>query len=154
MPDLSFSGNFNGYLDEEKANEWVISHIAWIKLYTLPLMTLGSYVAFRKYEYNFIEHLVINAFLSGQLITIRILMFPLMYIFYSSPILNIDIILYAENIICFIYVILTLFQFFKTIPRFKAIILSLSSFGIYYTLLRFSYVGIWLLFTYLSKHHI
>ena len=153
MPDLSFSGTFNGYLDIEKSNEWVISHIAWIKLYTLPLMALGSYIAFRKYGYNFIEHLVINAFLSGQLITIRILLFPLMYVFYYSPTLNIDIVLIAENIICFIYVILTLFQFFKSVPRLKAIVLSLSSFGIYYTLLKFSYGGMWLLFTYLSNKH-
>ena len=154
MQDLMFhEGTFNGYIDVEKANEWVISHVAWIKLYKLPLMALGSYIAFRKYGYNYVEHLVINAFLSGQILILYILMFPLNYFFYFFPTLDVDILTNIESFICVIFIVLTYMQFFKTISRFKALILSLSSFGMYYTLMKFSYAGMWLLFTYLSKQH-
>ena len=116
-------------------------------------MALGSYIAFRKCGYNFVEHLVINAFLSGQLIIIRILMFPLMYVFYYSPTLDKDILTIIENSISVLFLGLTYIQFFRTVSLFRAITKSMSAFGIYYTLLKFSYGGMWLLFTYLSNKH-
>jgi len=57
--------------------EWVNSHGAIMALLVVPIYALASYLAYRKEKYNFVEHLVLNAYTSSLRLFITILLFPL-----------------------------------------------------------------------------
>lgn len=46
----------------------------------LPLISLCSWLAFRKWGYNYVENIVINSFASGLRLLITIMMFPLQFL--------------------------------------------------------------------------
>ena len=45
---------------------WIANNHAYSTVLFLPFFSLASFIAFKKYPYNFFEHFVINAYLSGQ----------------------------------------------------------------------------------------
>jgi hypothetical protein len=57
--------------------EWVNSHGAIMALLIIPIYSLASYLAYRKEKYNFVEHLVLNAYTSSLRLFITIILFPL-----------------------------------------------------------------------------
>ncbi len=61
-------------------SDWVSGHYSIVSLFLLPVFTLGTFLSFRKKGYNFIEHLVLNAFLTGQRLVVNILLFPFYYL--------------------------------------------------------------------------
>jgi len=61
------------------AATFIESHFAILQLLQLPFYAAASWLAFRKIGYNYMEHLVINAFIRGQAIVISILFLPLVY---------------------------------------------------------------------------
>jgi hypothetical protein len=61
-------------------SELVSDHYDILSLILLPVFALGTFLAFRKKGYNFIEHLVLNAFLTGQRLVLRIVLFPFYYV--------------------------------------------------------------------------
>ncbi|MBN9296282.1 MAG: DUF3667 domain-containing protein [Filimonas sp.] len=72
----------------EKVNDWVVTHYAIVELINLPVYSLATWLAFRKWNYNYIEHVVLNAFVTGQRIILNLLMLPLLYYFNGSPKVN------------------------------------------------------------------
>lgn len=66
-------------LNAAKANDWITNHFAWITLSTIPFYALVTFIVFKTEKYNFIEHLVLNAYLSAQRLSIHIILFPLTY---------------------------------------------------------------------------
>ncbi|MEP6748925.1 MAG: DUF3667 domain-containing protein [Bacteroidota bacterium] len=113
----------------EKINEWIGAHYSWATLLTLPFYTTGSFLAFKKQEYNFTEHLVLNTFLAGQRIILHIVAFPLVYHYTGSPSFET-----ARGILGFLDFILLgwgYIQFFNKLPKIKAILLTVLSFFIF-----------------------
>jgi|TARA_B110000211_G_C13905292_1_gene475876 hypothetical protein len=45
---------------------WLSNNFNYSSLFLLPFFSLASYISFRKEEYNFFEHLVLNCYLTGQ----------------------------------------------------------------------------------------
>jgi len=65
----------------EILNDWIKTHYALATLIQLPLIAYVSYLIFKKYGDNYAEQLVINTYLSGQRIIVRLALLPLFYFF-------------------------------------------------------------------------
>ncbi len=107
-------------------SEWLSQHYAVFALIQIPIFSIGTYFAFRKVRYNFIEHLVINAFLTSQRLIVHILAFPLFYVFNETPQLRTiaritDLISYG----LIFWSLFELFNRFNIIQRILRIALSL-----------------------------
>ncbi|HEU0137879.1 MAG TPA: DUF3667 domain-containing protein [Flavobacterium sp.] len=64
--------------------EWMRNNYSFVEIALLPLIAFTSWLAFRKWKYNFIEHLILNAFIAAQRLIITLMFYPLMLIF-DSP---------------------------------------------------------------------
>ncbi len=63
---------------------WVTSHYALVEILLIPIYSLCSWLAFKKWGYNYIENIIINCFASGQRLIYGILVFPISYLTFSS----------------------------------------------------------------------
>ena len=86
--NFEMAGNgekFNqGKVTFDKMIEWTSQHYSVLALLQIPIFSIGTYFCFKKIGYNYIEHLVINAFVAGQKLIIHIVSLPLYY-FFSKP---------------------------------------------------------------------
>lgn len=104
--------------------DWVANNHAYTTLILLPFFSLASYLAFNKFDHNYFEHLVINAFITGQQMLIY-LVFTLIfmgikednYLTQGAPLL-----------LGFTYNILVFFKLFDKATFFKRIISLLSTY--------------------------
>lgn len=98
--------------------EWTGNHYALSTLILLPFVSICSYLAFKKAKFNFVEHLVLNTYLSGQAILFKILLFPLFFVpFFKSNYLLTD---FFSGLLTFIYTAWGFFQFFNMIkPEYR-----------------------------------
>jgi len=71
--DGFLSGWSNGVeaddLNEQKVNStlsWFAENFAYTSLLLLPVFSLASYLSFYKFKVNYLEHIVINAYISGS----------------------------------------------------------------------------------------
>ena len=99
-------------------SEFIESHFALLQLSLLPFYSAASWLAFRKSGYNYIEHLVINAFLRGQAFIIAILLLPFIYFGVITGELSATIFTILQ-IVCLYW---TFFQLFNTLPKLKVIL--------------------------------
>lgn len=67
-------------LDIQAINEWISHHDAIMSLIVIPFYAVGSYVAYRKQGLNFVEHLVVNAYLSSLRIAISLVSLPFLFL--------------------------------------------------------------------------
>ncbi len=61
--------------------DWIAAHYALATLFTIPLISIASFLAFRKTGHNLVEHLVLNGFIAGQKLILQFIFFPLLYIY-------------------------------------------------------------------------
>jgi hypothetical protein len=85
-----FAAGFNGEpgelkIDIQALNEFKNNNFELVELFYLPLYAFASYLVFKKYKYNYVEHLVLNAFLTAQKLIITLLLFPFFYIYNNVP---------------------------------------------------------------------
>jgi hypothetical protein len=128
-----------------QVSEWVSSHYALVSLLLLPVYTLGTFFSFRKKGYNFIEHLVLNAFLTSQRLVLRIVLFPFFNLLNGTD--ELDFFSGIVNTVIFILTFWTFVQFFNATKKstvFWRTVLSFTISGTLYLLLAF--VGMVLLF--------
>lgn len=90
--------------------DFIDSHFALLQLLLLPFYAAASWLAFRKSGYNYIEHLVINAFLRGQAFIIAIALLPFIYFGIITGEVSSSIYTVLQ-IVCLFW---TFFQFFNT----------------------------------------
>ena len=70
--DDAITGFMNGALDTDseaeipKMAKWFAKNYAYTTLLLLPVFSLASYLSFLKFGKNFLEHLIINSFITGQ----------------------------------------------------------------------------------------
>jgi hypothetical protein len=129
VSEFNVSGTPDAKDTIEKINEWVVNHFSLITLLTLPFYTVGSFLAFKKQGYNFVEHLVLNAFLAGQRLVFHIAAFPVIYFYSATP--GIAVIKQLINLVDFILIAWGYATFFNKLPKLTAILLTLLSFIIF-----------------------
>ena len=117
-------------MDYEKVNEWLATHFAWTTLATIPFYTIGTCIAFRKQGYNFAEYFVLNAFKGTQRLFVHIALFPLLYCFNGT--VHIAKIMSVFYLIDLLLILWTNIQFFNTLSKTKAFLLSLLSHIIFF----------------------
>lgn len=129
LTDIKITGVGNNEINAQQIKNWIDSHYAWVTLATLPVYALASFLAFRKQAYNFMEHLVLNAFLAGQRLLLHIAVFPISYLLNSTANLKSfsDFLSLADLILMgWAYS-----QFFNKLSKKKAIGLTLLSYFIF-----------------------
>lgn len=118
--------------------EWTVTHYALFVLLSLPIYSLGTYLLFKKQKYNFIEHLVINAFVAGQKLFIGLVFFSLIYIYNETPTLStINSLLGILSFILFVWTFCQLFNNLSRINIFFRIILCYVIFMVVMMLILF-----------------
>lgn len=73
-----------GPVDMGKLVTWMRSHYSLAEIIYLPLITLSSWLAFKGWGYNFIEHLVLNAYIASLRLLVSMLFYPFMLLFDSA----------------------------------------------------------------------
>ena len=111
-----------------RINEFMGSHYALISVLNIPFLALGSFLGFKKQGYTYVEHLVLNTYLSALRLFFSILTIPFLIYLNNTPYLSIfsDFSDYTEVII----LIWGYVQFFNRVPKLKSIPLSLLSYVI------------------------
>jgi hypothetical protein len=142
--EITVSGTPDATDTVEKVNEWVATHFSWFTLLTLPFYAVSSFLAFKKQGYNFVEHLVLNAFLAGQRLILHLAAFPLIHLFNGTP--GFTVAKSIVNLLDFILLGWGYVTFFNKIPKLTAILLTLLSFIIFgFTVLIFSLLITWII---------
>jgi hypothetical protein len=59
--------------------QWMIDHYALFNILLIPIFAFCSWLSFKKYGYNYIENIVINCFISAQLLIYTIVLTPIKY---------------------------------------------------------------------------
>ncbi|RYE18992.1 MAG: DUF3667 domain-containing protein, partial [Sphingobacteriales bacterium] len=99
-----------------KSNELMAANYSIAELILIPFFSLGSFIVFKKSGYNYVQHLVINLFLSAQRLVVTILLFPVTYIYSNSSKGTGTIIGLLAAAILFMW---TFIQLFNHQPKFK-----------------------------------
>lgn len=131
-------------------SEWVSGHYALVSLLLVPVFSFGTFVSFRKKGYNFIEHVVLNAFLTSQRLALRIALFPFYNMLNGTN--ELKPFSGTVNTVIFVLTFWTLVQFFSTTKKltvFWRTVLSFIISGTLYLILAFG--GMLILFSRLSK---
>lgn len=118
-----FSNKENTLLNYEKLNEWIAHHFSIITLLLLPILSLSSYLLFKKQGYNYTEHLILNSFYSSQKLFLRILTLPL-FIFVKNP-ETVLLIIRGMMILDILLMFWSYGQFFNKLPKSKVFMLSI-----------------------------
>ncbi|THD31409.1 DUF3667 domain-containing protein [uncultured Flavobacterium sp.] len=106
--------------------DWITAHYALATLFTIPLLSIASFLAFRKTGYNLVEHLVLNGFIAGQKLMLQFIFFPLLYIYSGT-----QTILLLSVISVFIDILLAFWtynQFFDTQSTIKNILKTILTY--------------------------
>lgn len=129
-----------------KIIHWLFGHYALFELTLIPLLSIWSWLSFKKYGYNYIENIIINCFASAQRLIIGIAAAPILllvdskYTMIVATYLSIPIYLatiwlylqlYKKHAIGDVIVRLLLFGFLAMITFFIVLILGLFCY-IYY----------------------
>lgn len=113
----------------EKINHWLASHFSWAILLTLPFYAIGSFIAFRKQKNNFVEHLVLNAYVAGQKLLMHIVVIPILYFSGGTVIFKVASAMLA--MFDLFLMIWTYMQFFNAVSPTKRFLLCLLSYLIF-----------------------
>lgn len=124
---IAFINAFNS------ASDWIAEHYAVATILQLPVFSICTFLIFRKAKYNFIEHLVLNCFLTGQKQFFHIVLFPLIYFYTATP--TIRPIISFENLADMALTIWVFVQFFNTQKKWKTFWQTLLSQLLYLLLL-------------------
>ena len=142
--NIQISGSGAEYAHAKKTVDhiidWVIEHYALVTLIQLPAFAFGTYIGFKKAGYNFVEHLVINSFLTAQRLLLRLITFPIFYYYNNTTALRM-----ASNVIDFMgYTLMawSLFQLFNNLRNGQRIWRILLSLAISFSMLFVALLGI------------
>lgn len=107
---------------------WIRNHYAYSNLMILPVLSLASFLAFKKRGYNYFEHLILNTFLAGQRTVFFLLFLPIFYFFKGSS--SSDTIELIKNIFNSILIFWTFNQFFHSNKWTKNLLLTAVFIGL------------------------
>ncbi len=140
-----FIEGFNGDENEFKNFPEFLSQLDWLAknysytiLMLLPLNSLASYIAFKGFGYNYLEHLVLNAYITGQQAIIYLIVSLL-----KLGDLNSEIMATLSFLSSITYTFIVFWQFFSTGKKFSRILRFILTYFLDFILLL---IGIILLF--------
>ncbi len=84
----------------------ITNHYAAFELALLPLISLCSWLAFRKWGYNYVENIIINCYGSGLRLVFGVIMFPFQYF-----VLNTDAFLVVNALLGLVSIGLTIWLY-------------------------------------------
>ena len=146
--DSGIEGFINGATENDqnvevpKVFEWFSKNYAYASILLLPVFSLASYISFYKFGKNYIEHIVINSYISGQQAILYTLFVILKY-FIEYPVFDTIPIL-----LTIAYCFWVNWQLFKEGNRVVNIMRSILSYILYLAL------GLILLFISMAKMEI
>ena len=112
----------------QAVNDYLKEHFEIFVLLELPLISFVYYLFFKRYGTNYIEQLVINAYISGLHTFIKLLLLPVSYYFSTTG----HILDQATPILILIW---TYPQYYHEQPRFQIIWRAILGYVIFYFLL-------------------
>ena len=120
-----------GQTDTPKLVSWLLANYAYATLLLLPVFSLASYLAFFNYRKTYLEHIVINAYITGQ-----------QAIFYTvfvlaGAVIDSDMV---EQVSLLVVVSYAFWVFWQLFPRGKRLLNILRSILTYVLYLAFSMV--------------
>ncbi len=123
---MASGGNDKAINTLSKFNNWINSHFVVYSLSMLPFLSISTYLVFKKQGYNFIEHFVLNAFLTGQIMVIQLALFPFTYFYNGTPIAI--LITGLISTLGFMLMMWGYVQFFNKLTTTKGLVLALMSY--------------------------
>jgi len=124
-----------GFTLGKESLDWMLTHYAIIELGLIPIISLCSYFAFKKWGYNYIENIIINCFASGQRLLFGIAIFPIEYLLSSSKYFMI-----IASILSFPTYLLTIWTYYKIYDKKE-----IGDFILRFLLFGFLIVGVFIL---------
>ena len=92
----------------------------------IPVNAVATFIVFKKQDYNFSEHVVLNAYLTGQRLAINLVLMPLYYVFSNKlPIVTVVVFLIEFSLTVWSY-----HRFFNKLSKAKTFLLTLLSLAI------------------------
>lgn len=59
--------------------QWMVGHYSMVEIILLPILSLASWLAFRSWGYNYIEHFIFNSFTASLRLIYYIVLFPVLF---------------------------------------------------------------------------
>jgi hypothetical protein len=147
--DLGMSKTPEGKAFAELYEDWVNKHYVAFMLLTIPFWTIGSYLAFKKQKYNFIEHFTLNTYIAVQGLVVQFLLFPLTMYFQNKS--TQPAFIAASGLLYLLIATWTYAQFFNNLPKFKTILYSILAYVIMTLILTIVGVGVGFIYALLMK---
>lgn len=66
--------------------EFITKYNTYIQLISIPIISFCTWLAFKKWGYNYIENIIINSFMISQMLLIGILLTPIKYLCINSDV--------------------------------------------------------------------
>ena len=63
---------------------WIMEHQTFMTLALLPFMAIGTWIMFRRYGHNFVEHLILNSYFAGLVFLISLAAIPIIFLPYGA----------------------------------------------------------------------
>ena len=107
---------------------WLSNNFSYSSLFLLPFFSLASYISFRKEEYNFFEHLILNCYLTGQQTLIYLISTIIIFLMnvesYHLPAFTV--------LLTILFTFWTFNQFFSNRKLFSKTLLTFTSYVLYF----------------------
>jgi len=130
--DDLLSGWLNGAKEQNVKNEepiiitWFSKNYAYSTLLLLPLFSLASYLSFFKFDKNYLEHIVINSYITGQQ-AILYAIFAIMGSFLKNDLVEI-----SSLIVSISYAFWVLWHFFSPTKLMNTILRLFLTYTLYF----------------------
>ena len=149
----ALTGAFDGIIEKvnspdiQNAFNWLFNNITYVLLLLIPVFSFSSYLIFKKSNYNYFEHLILNLYIAG--------MQSIIYIFFSLFAFLLKIEKDTAEILPLIFSILYLFwtynKFFDKKKAFITILLSLFTYTLYILMVFLIIIGLYSLHIFQNK---
>lgn len=107
-------------------SEWMSSHYALTRLISIPFLALGTWICFLRQGYNFVEYLVLAAFITAQGLVFLLITLPLDYFFKDGAWF-----MFSSYIVQLLLFLWTYMQLFNKLSNFRAFIQSMAAIALY-----------------------
>ena len=121
---------------QEKSKEiidTVNQHYALVELVLLPVLSVSTWLFFRRSGYNYVEHMVINAFLASQRVLVTVALLPFMFAVNGTY--GVVTIASLGNVASFVLFIWSMTQLFQQRSATSVAFRSMAAFGLSYVFL-------------------
>lgn len=120
-------------VDPMNISKWISDHYAISRLLSIPLLAFSTWLCFKRQKFNFVELLVLTAFVTAQALVLPILASPILYFLKDS--LAFDFFNLGLQLVEFVLFAWTYIQFFNKISKLRAFFQAVLALLLYLVLL-------------------